>query len=100
MAYAEAKRIDFESSYWPAQFHYTGPFHDGFGRIESNFPWNRLTDEPLIYASMGTLQNGLESVFTSVAEAVGTRPGMQLVLSIGSTSILKRSARCQPTGLS
>lgn len=32
---------------------------------------------------MGTLQNGLESVFTSIAEAVGIRPGMQLVLSIG-----------------
>jgi UDP:flavonoid glycosyltransferase YjiC (YdhE family) len=32
---------------------------------------------------MGTLQNGLESVFTSIAEAVGTRPRMQLVLSIG-----------------
>jgi zeaxanthin glucosyltransferase len=32
---------------------------------------------------MGTLQNGLESVFTTIAEAVGNRPGMQLVLSIG-----------------
>jgi MGT family glycosyltransferase len=32
---------------------------------------------------MGTLQNGLESVFTSIAEAVGARHGMQLVLSIG-----------------
>jgi MGT family glycosyltransferase len=32
---------------------------------------------------MGTLQNGLESVFTSIAEAVGTRLGMQLVMSIG-----------------
>lgn len=77
------KEFDFESSHWPGQFHYTGPFHDEFGRIESNFPWDRLTGEPLIYASMGTLQNGLESVFTSIAEAVGARPGMQLVLSIG-----------------
>lgn len=77
------KEFDFESSHWPAQFHHTGPFHDELGRIESNFPWNRLTGEPLIYASMGTLQNGLESVFTSIAEAVGIRPGMQLVLSIG-----------------
>jgi zeaxanthin glucosyltransferase len=42
-----------------------------------------LTGEPLIYASMGTLQNGLESTFSAIAEAVGTRPGMQLVLSIG-----------------
>jgi len=79
------EEFDFKISHWPAQFRYTGPFHDGLGRIESDFPWNRLTGEPLIYASMGTLQNGLESVFTSIAEAVGTRPGMQLVLSIGSS---------------
>jgi len=77
------EEFDFKISHWPPQFRYTGPFHDGLGRIESDFPWNRLTGEPLIYASMGTLQNGLESVFTSIAEAVGTRPGMQLVLSIG-----------------
>ena len=77
------EEFDFKISHWPAQFRYTGPFHDGLGRIESDFPWNRLTGEPLIYASMGTLQNGLESVFTSIAEAVGTRPGLQLVLSIG-----------------
>ena len=77
------EEFDFKISRWSAQFRYTGPFHDGLGRIESDFPWNRLTGEPLIYASMGTLRNGLESVFTSIAEAVGTRPGMQLVLSIG-----------------
>ena len=77
------EEFDFKISRWSAQFRYTGPFHDGLGRIESDFPWNRLTGEPLIYASMGTLQNGLESVFTSIAEAVGARPGMQLVLSIG-----------------
>ena len=77
------EEFDFKVSPWPAQFRYTGPFHDGLGRIESDFPWNRLTGEPLIYASMGTLQNGLESVFSPIAEAVGTRPGMQLVLSIG-----------------
>ncbi|ADV84670.1 glycosyltransferase [Terriglobus saanensis] len=77
------REFDFESSHWPPSFHYTGPFHDGLGRIESDFPWDRLTGEPLIYASMGTLQNGLESVFQTIAEAVGTRPGMQLVLSIG-----------------
>ena len=77
------EEFDFKISHWSAQFRYTGPFHDGLGRIESDFPWNRLTREPLIYASMGTLQNGLESVFTSIAEAVGIRPGIQLVLSIG-----------------
>jgi zeaxanthin glucosyltransferase len=79
------KEFDFESSHWPPQFHHTGPFHDGRGRIESDFPWGRLTGEPLIYASMGTLQNGLESVFSTIAEAAGRRPGTQLVLSIGPT---------------
>jgi zeaxanthin glucosyltransferase len=79
------KEFDFESFHWPPQFHYTGPFHDGRGRFESDFPWDRLTGEPLIYASMGTLQNGLESAFSTIADAVGRRPGMQLVLSIGPT---------------
>ena len=78
------KEFDFPSSHLPPQFHHTGPFHDGFGRSNPDFPWDRLTGEPLIYASMGTLQNGLESVFSTIAQAVGLRPGMQLVLAIGS----------------
>ena len=77
------KEFDFPSSHWPPQFHHTGPFHDSSGRGEPDFPWDRLTGEPLIYASMGTLQNGLESVFSTIAQAVGPRAGMQLVLSIG-----------------
>jgi zeaxanthin glucosyltransferase len=77
------KEFDFPSSHWPHQFHHTGPFHDGSGRNEPDFPWDRLTGEPLIYASMGTLQNGLGGVFNTIAQAVGERAGMQLVLSIG-----------------
>jgi MGT family glycosyltransferase len=77
------KAFDFQSSHWPQHYHHTGPFHDGHGRIPSDFPWARLTGEPLIYASMGTLQNGLEPIFSTIAEAVGERPGMQLVMSIG-----------------
>jgi zeaxanthin glucosyltransferase len=77
------KEFDFKSPHWPCRLHHTGPFHDGLGRIESDFPWDRLTGEPLVYASMGTLQNGLESVFSAIAQAVEPRPGMQLVLSIG-----------------
>jgi hypothetical protein len=44
-------------------------FQDGLGRIESDFPWDRLTGEPLVYASMGTLLNGLESVFSVTCDA-------------------------------
>ena len=75
--------FDFENSNWPSQFHHTGPFHDGKGRPTVPFPWERLTGEPLIYASMGTLQNGNEEVFRIIAKAAGQHKGFQLVLSVG-----------------
>jgi MGT family glycosyltransferase len=77
------REFDFESSRWPKQFHYTGPFHDGKGRPEAVFPWDRLTGEPIIYASMGTVQNGNANVFRTIAAAVSKHQGSQLVLSIG-----------------
>ncbi|HXM24428.1 MAG TPA: nucleotide disphospho-sugar-binding domain-containing protein [Chthoniobacterales bacterium] len=76
------REFDFESSHWPKQFHYAGPFHDGEGRPEFSFPWNRLTGEPIVYASMGTVQNGNADVFRTLAAAVAKKDA-QLVLSIG-----------------
>jgi MGT family glycosyltransferase len=75
--------LDFESSHWPAQFHHTGPFHDGGGRKKVDFPWERLTGEPLIYASMGTILNGRLDVFRTIVAAVAKHKDLQLVLSIG-----------------
>jgi len=77
------REFDFENSRWPSQFHHTGPFHDGKGRDEVNFPWERLTGEPLIYASMGTILNGQAEVFRTIAAGVAKHKGVQLVLSIG-----------------
>jgi zeaxanthin glucosyltransferase len=48
-----------------------------------DFPWDRLTGEPLIYASMGTLINGRVDVFRTIVAAVTKHKGTQLVLSIG-----------------
>jgi zeaxanthin glucosyltransferase len=77
--------FDFENSHWPEQFHYTGPFHDGKGRPELPFPWDRLTGEPIVYASMGTVQNGDLEVFRKIVAAVQKHSAaLQLVLSIGS----------------
>jgi UDP:flavonoid glycosyltransferase YjiC (YdhE family) len=59
-----------ESSHWPSQFHHTGPFHDGEGREKVDFPWERLTGEPLIYASMGTILNGEAHVFRTIVAAL------------------------------
>jgi MGT family glycosyltransferase len=43
-----------------------------------------LTDKLLIYASLGTLVNGLEHVYKAILEAVAKLPEVQLVLSVGS----------------
>ena len=77
------KEFDFENPLLPSQFHYTGPFHDGQGRPKLEFPWERLTGEPLIYASMGTLMNGRADVFRKIVAGVAKQQGTQLVLSIG-----------------
>ncbi|WP_158790807.1 glycosyltransferase [Granulicella sp. L60] len=77
------REFDFPGDHWPPQFHYTGPFHDGEGREEVPFSWENLTGEPLIYASMGTLQNGHKQVFQVIVDAAEKLSGFQLVLSIG-----------------
>jgi zeaxanthin glucosyltransferase len=77
------REFDFESSHWPQQFHHAGPFHDGKGRTEVPFPWDRLTGEPIVYASMGTIQTGNADIFRTIAASVLKLKGLQLVLSIG-----------------
>jgi zeaxanthin glucosyltransferase len=77
------REFDFPNPNWPAHFHYAGPFHDGEGREQVPFPWERLNGNPLIYASMGTIVNGMEHVYHSILGAAGRLPGIQFVLSIG-----------------
>lgn len=77
------KEFDFPGIPWPHQFHYAGPFHDDNGRALAAFSWERLTDKPLIYASLGTLVNGLDLVYKAILGAVRKLPDVQIVLSIG-----------------
>ncbi|MCU1319218.1 MAG: glycosyltransferase, family [Edaphobacter sp.] len=77
------KEFDFPGSPWPAHFHYAGPLHDNEGREPVPFPWDKLTDKPLVYASLGTLVNGLDHVYKTILGAVGRLPGIQVVLSVG-----------------
>src|SRR6201996_1651279 len=78
------KEFDFPGVPHAPAFHYAGPFHDDHGRERVAFPWERLTGEPLIYASMGTLVNCLTDVFRIILKTASAVPGRQLVLSIGS----------------
>jgi UDP:flavonoid glycosyltransferase YjiC (YdhE family) len=67
----------------PLCFHHTGPWTDAAGREPVDFPWERLDpNRPLVYASMGTLQNGILQSFRMMAEAcMGL--DLQLVISLG-----------------
>jgi MGT family glycosyltransferase len=77
------KEFDFENPLSPPQFYHTGPFYDANARPKVDFPWERLTGEPLIYASMGTILNGQADVFRKIVAGVAKHKDTQLVLSIG-----------------
>src|SRR5262245_8484270 len=67
----------------PPHFHHTGPWTDAAGRAPVDFPWSRIDpDRPLVYASMGTLQNGILRTFRMMAEACAGLD-LQLVISLG-----------------
>ena len=75
--------FDFPRSHLPPTFHYTGPFLDREGRPEVAFPWERLDRRrPLVYASLGTLQNSLPAVFHTIAEVCASLD-VQLVMGLG-----------------
>lgn len=74
--------FEFPRTSLPPHFHFTGPYHSSIGREIVPFPWEQLTGQPLIYASMGTIQNRLLPVFEAIAAAcVGL--DAQLVISLG-----------------
>lgn len=74
--------LEFPRQQLPAWFHFTGPFHSPVGRDSSFFPYETLTGQPLIYASMGTIQNRLVGIFHIIAEAcLGL--DVQLVIALG-----------------
>jgi len=77
------REFDFGSGPDFPQFHYAGPFHDGRGRMAFDFPWQQLTDDPIVYASMGTLQNGLADIFRSITQAAIRLKELQFVLAVG-----------------
>src|SRR5215813_12980426 len=77
------RSFDFDTAPSVPQFHCSGPWHDGYGRIPVEFPWERLTGEPIVYVSMGTLQNGVTETFRAIAESARKLKNLQFVLAIG-----------------
>jgi len=81
------RAFDFPRQRLAPHFHYVGRLADPSGRepLLRNavpFPWERLDGRPLIYASLGTLQNGRPEVFAEIAQACASLE-VQLVISLG-----------------
>ena len=75
--------LDLAGRRLPHGFHHTGPWTDAAGREPVVFPWSRLDPRRLlVYASMGTLQNGILQTFRMIAEACTGRD-LQLAISLG-----------------
>lgn len=79
--------FDFPRTTLPKYFHYTGPFLDN-ARAPIAFPFEKLTGQPLIYASLGTEQNRIHEIFRCIAAACAGL-NAQLVISLGGGSSLK-----------
>jgi zeaxanthin glucosyltransferase len=74
--------FDFPRSELPDHFHYTGPWHEPTRDGDESFPWEKLDGRPLVYASLGTLQNRLKRVFEAILSACEPLP-VQVVLALG-----------------
>jgi MGT family glycosyltransferase len=75
------RELDFPRVGLPDCFHYVGPLR-GAPSKPIDFPWDKLDGRPLVYASLGTLQNSREPLFRCFAEACRNLE-VQLVISHG-----------------
>ena len=73
--------FEFPRSFVPDCFHYLGPFRDASPQ-NVKFPYERLNNQPLIYASLGTMQTNKYDLFYTIADAC-RELDVQLVLSHG-----------------
>jgi len=78
----QVAEFDFPRVEPPPNLKYVGPMVDPGVREVAAFPFDRLDGKPLIYASMGTLQNRLSKTFSCIAAACDGIDA-QLVISLG-----------------
>ncbi|MEC4817444.1 MAG: glycosyltransferase [Scytonema sp. PMC 1069.18] len=77
--------FEFPRQNLPDCFHFTGAYNNPATREPTPFPFEKLTGQPLIYASMGTIQNRLLKIFHCFAEAC-SELDVQLVISLGGSA--------------
>ena len=85
--------FDFPRQALPKCFHYVGPLRNASPR-QTPFPYEKLTGQPLIYASLGTLQNTKAGLFHQIAAACEGLD-VQLVIAHGG-GMSPESVQCLP----
>jgi MGT family glycosyltransferase len=80
--------FEFPRDSLPQCFHFTGPYSHPASRELTAFPFEKLTGQPLIYASLGTVQNRMMWIFDRVASAC-VELDAQLVISLGGSGNIK-----------
>ncbi|MBC7879816.1 MAG: glycosyl transferase family 1 [Anaerolineae bacterium] len=78
------QEFDFPRTKLPRHFHYVGPLRRSVNSSAQQIPfdWEKLDGRPLIYASLGTIQNNQSKIFETIAIACA-KLDAQLVLSLG-----------------
>ncbi|AFY40280.1 glycosyltransferase, MGT family [[Leptolyngbya] sp. PCC 7376] len=74
--------FDFPKKELPPHFHFTGTYFNAAIREFVDFPYDKLTDQPLIYVYVGNLQSHLFWVFEMIAQACVDLDA-QLVIALG-----------------
>ena len=74
--------LDFPTHCLPKNFFYCGSFTQHAKDKKADFPFDRLSGKPLIYACLGTVQNGRWDLFEMISHACA-KFDVQLVLSFG-----------------
>lgn len=75
--------FDFPGTVWPASLHLTGPFSDGGGRARVPFDWDALDGRPIVYASLGSVFNGLPTLWRAIVGAASLLPTVQFICPLG-----------------
>jgi MGT family glycosyltransferase len=78
----QPREFEFPRFKLPPHFHFVGSLVNSTTRAPVDFPMERLTGQPLIYASLGTIQNSTKRIFREIAIAC-TGLDVQLVISLG-----------------
>jgi zeaxanthin glucosyltransferase len=82
------KELDFPRKALPSCFHYTGPYRELSNPTSTPFPFEKLTGQPLIYASLGSFLGFRSDIFLAIAEACAGLD-VQLAIALGDESHLK-----------